>query len=343
MTIPFFAITTRGLESIVAADCARQPQVTVTEQRYRQVHGTVADDLSAWRALMTCPTADDLFVTLAEWDAIRHTRDMLPDLAERSARLDIAPRVPLIARLRPISEPIQFSITVSFVGKRNYSVPEMKAALAQGIRQRYPHWHYQADDHAAALNIRLMIEHQHGLVGVRLAAAPLHRRAYKQQSLSGSLKPPVAAAMITLAAGQVGTGLLDPFCGSGTVLIEAARQGRQAIGGDSASDALRVSRQNSHHANVRLALSQWDACRLPLPSNSVQAVVSNLPWGRQIQVDATLRTLYQRSYAEMRRVLCDACPLVLLTTAPQLLPDSPTQQFEISVHGQTPSILLYTP
>jgi len=72
------------------------------------------------------------------------------------------------------------------------------------------------------VNIRVFIEHATAFVGVRLGAALLHRRAYKQEHISGSLKPTVAAAMLEMAQVTLASWVPDPFCGAGAILIEAS-------------------------------------------------------------------------------------------------------------------------
>lgn len=337
---PFFALTTRGLEPVVQAELAQLAGVSILTQAYRRVHGAMDGDL---RLLAAVRTADDLFLEVAAWDAVRHTRDMLATLTELSAVLDLQPVAQHLRTVRVLPPGVAFSVTASFVGKRNYSADEMKAALSAGILRRNPAWRYTENDQDAHLNVRVFIEHTHALVGVRLSATPLHRRAYKQDTLPGSLKPPAAAAMIRLADLQAGQVMLDPFCGSGTILIEAAQQGFRALGGDVNRQAIRISHENATHAHQPPALFHWQAQHLPLSRHSVQAVVSNLPWGRQIAVDASLRTLYRQAYAEMRRVLVPGGRLVLLTTLPEFIPDIPSQAFEISVYGQNPQVLIFHP
>jgi 23S rRNA G2445 N2-methylase RlmL len=73
----------------------------------------------------------------------------------------------------------------------------------------------------------------------------------------------------------------------------------------------------------------------------VHAVVSNLPWDRQVEVDASLRALYADAYTEMRRVLSPGGALVLLTPYADLIPDPATDSFEISVYGQNPRVLVF--
>ncbi len=55
------------------------------------------------------------------------------------------------------------------------------------------------------------------------------------------MHPTTAARLVALAA-PVGARVLDPFCGSGTVLVEALASGRQAVGTDLNPLAARLSR-----------------------------------------------------------------------------------------------------
>jgi 23S rRNA G2445 N2-methylase RlmL len=233
-------------------------------------------------------------------------------------------------------------VTANFVGQRNYSAPEIKAAVGMGLLARCPGWTLTDRDEDADLNLRVFIDHHQSLLGLRIGRDPLHRRPYKQHHLPGSLKPPVAAALIRLAGDAAPDArLLDPFCGSGTLLIEAALSGMQSVGGDASGEAVRHAQANVHEAHVPVHVCQWDARALPLPARCVDRVVSNLPWGRQIVVDSALRDLYARSFESLRRV-CHGS-LVLLTTAADLLPEPADLQFEISLFGQTPQVLIYDP
>ena len=50
----------------------------------------------------------------------------------------------------------------------------------------------------------------------------LHRRGYRQESVEAPLNEVLAAGMILLSGWQADTDFIDPMCGSGTLLIEAA-------------------------------------------------------------------------------------------------------------------------
>lgn len=54
--------------------------------------------------------------------------------------------------------------------------------------------------------------------------APLYQRGYRQKTVDAPLKENLAAGILRLAGWQPGMVLLDPMCGSGTFLLEAAQQ-----------------------------------------------------------------------------------------------------------------------
>jgi 23S rRNA G2445 N2-methylase RlmL len=337
--IQVFAITSRGLEGIGAQELGRAAGVQVTQVRYRRISATCSGEPAG---LLRLRTVDDVFLHLAEWEGIVSQRGALERLTRLAARLRLEPALEVAARLRPLPPTPTFSVTANFVGQRNYSADEIKQAVAAGTGARYG-WAYAAEDESQ-VNLRLFIEHERASVGLRLGDAPLHRRAYKQANLPGSLKPTIAAAMLFVAGVLPGEEVLDPFCGAGTILIEAALAGVDARGGDSDPPALATARANAALAGVALPLAQWDARRLPLASRSVGAVVTNLPWGRQVSAGEDLAALYAGACAEISRALAGNGLVVALTNLPHLLAFERRKklaQVEISLFGQAPAIVKY--
>jgi putative N6-adenine-specific DNA methylase len=55
-----------------------------------------------------------------------------------------------------------------------------------------------------------------------LSGSPLFKRGWRQEKGEAPLKENLAAGLLALAGWSAGTPLHDPFCGSGTILIEAA-------------------------------------------------------------------------------------------------------------------------
>ena len=82
------------------------------------------------------------------------------------------------------------------------------------------------DTERPALRVNLVLRRGSAIVGIDLAGAPLHQRGYRQGRGIAPLKENLAAAMLLRAGWPAvyagGGGIVDPLCGSGTLLIEAA-------------------------------------------------------------------------------------------------------------------------
>ncbi len=335
-----FAVTTHGLEAVCADEMAQRAGLRIRQVGYRRV---AADYTGPLAHLLQLRTVDDLFIDLGAWYGIGAERATLDQLRQLSGQLDLWHALSLREQVQRLPDVPSFSVSANFVGKRNYSSAEIKAAVAAGIGDGYS-WEYRDDDATSDLNLRLFIEHETAYVGMRLADAPLHRRAYKRQSVRGSLKSTVAAAMVRLAGVTPDTPVLDPCCGAGTILIEAARLGATALGGDNDRTAVEAARANALAAQVTPDVRVWDARGLPLAAQTVARVVTNLPWGRQVTVDDALAGFYRKACAEIERVLADDGRVALLTNVPELVA-LPTlhldRQLTLSLFGQTPTLLVF--
>lgn len=98
----------------------------------------------------------------------------------------------------------------------------------------------------------------------------------------GMLPPKLARLMINLAEAHEGAGILDPFCGSGTVLQEASLMGyRHLVGVDADSSGINRTRNNfvwlkkTYQQIPEPALMVADISRLPtLLNNQYEAIVT---------------------------------------------------------------------
>ena len=341
MSVKLFFLTTRGLESVSADEIAALPAVTIGRIGYRRIAASSAGSLAP---LLKLRTVDDAFLDLAAWGNVGRPRQTLALLRYLSSRLDLRAAVANLNRLRAVPQSPAFSVTASFVGKRNYGAEEIKSAVGEGVMIRHD-WRYTDDDAAADLNIRVFIESETAFVGLRLGRRPLHEREYKKAHRAGSLKPTVAAAMLRLAEIAPGQSLLDPCCGAGTILAEAGKFAATVRGGDIDAAAVSAARVNLRAAGIAANVHAWDARALPIADGSIERIVSNLPWGRQIAISGSLALFYRNVCADMRRVLAPGGRIALLTNAPQLASFHDLRcdgQFEISLYGQTPTILIFS-
>ena len=341
MSVKLFFLTTRGLESVSANEIAPLPAVRIERIGYRRITVSCAGSLAP---LLSLRTVDDVFLDLATWPNVGRPRQTLALLRDLSSRLDLRAAAATLARLRTVPKAPAFSVTASFVGKRNYGAEEIKTAVSEGVMFRHD-WRYTNDDAAAGINVRVFIERETAFVGLRLGRRPLHERDYKKVHRAGSLKPPVAAAMLRLVGIAPGQSLLDPCCGAGTILAESGKFGAAALGGDIDSSAVSAASVNARAAGIAANFNVWDARALPIPDGSVERIVSNLPWGRQAPINGSLANFYRDVSAEMRRVLAPGGRIALLTNAPQFTSFQGLRrdcQLEISLYGQTPTILTFS-
>jgi len=77
----------------------------------------------------------------------------------------------------------------------------------------------------AKYSIRMRILKDHVSVAVDTSGAGLHKRSYRTSNVEAPIKETLAAAMVSLSFWKPGRLLIDPFCGSGTIPIEAALSG----------------------------------------------------------------------------------------------------------------------
>lgn len=73
--------------------------------------------------------------------------------------------------------------------------------------------------------LRIIIKKDVVYVGLDLSGESLHKRGYREQAGKAPISETIAAAMILLSPWRVDRVLADPFCGSGTIPIEAAMIG----------------------------------------------------------------------------------------------------------------------
>ncbi|MEV4266596.1 methyltransferase domain-containing protein [Kribbella sp. NPDC049584] len=146
--------------------------------------------------------------------------------------------------------------------------------------------------------------------------APWMRRFGPLERLPWSTNPVVAEVLVRLAKVRPGQRVLDPFCGTGTILLAVRRRTPDAhvIGTDHDPHALKLATTNGCRQ-----LAQTMAEALPLADASVDRVVTNLPFGKQVGSHALNRTLYPAVVSELDRVLTPAGRAVLLTEEKRLL------------------------
>ncbi len=126
----------------------------------------------------------------------------------------------------------------------------------------------------------------------------------------GVMMPRFARSIVNMSLITPGGQFLDPFCGTGGVLIEAAMVGAFATGSDMDAFMIRGARKNIPGTGLLHA----DAAHLPLKDKSIDAVATDLPYGQSSSIMAKgLESLYLESLGEIRRVLKPGRRAVIVT------------------------------
>ncbi|MFZ6030298.1 MAG: TRM11 family SAM-dependent methyltransferase [Chloroflexota bacterium] len=102
-----------------------------------------------------------------------------------------------------------------------------------------------------------------------------HKHDEKPYHTSSSLPPRLARAMVNLA--WPAKSLLDPCCGTGSVLLEAATLGMQTYGVDRNPKMVGMSRKNLAHFGLTAEVARGSAQKY---ERNVDAIVTDLPYGR---------------------------------------------------------------
>lgn len=79
--------------------------------------------------------------------------------------------------------------------------------------------------------IIVRFDHDQCTISADSSGALLHRRGWRQAVAKAPLRETLAAALITASEWDASNALVDPFCGSGTIGIEAALRGRNVAPG----------------------------------------------------------------------------------------------------------------
>ena len=81
------------------------------------------------------------------------------------------------------------------------------------------------------IEIYCMLRNQELVIGINTSGDSLHRRNYRVYNHPAALKTTLAAAMIMLSSWDRKSGFIDPMCGGGTIVIEAALMARNIAPG----------------------------------------------------------------------------------------------------------------
>ncbi len=104
-----------------------------------------------------------------------------------------------------------------------HSIPDCQKIIKKAVVKRLSDHHgvNWFEETGARYQIQFAIMHDRAELYLDTSGAGLHKRGYRTQANAAPLRETLAAAMVKLARWRGKEELLDPFCGSGTIAIEA--------------------------------------------------------------------------------------------------------------------------
>ena len=287
-----------GTAALVTADLNQLPGIHVTDQGFDGGSDLILFDVDRGHRdhLRGLRTIEDLFAEVGR--TTRSDGDLPPGIARRAWPPDGVEKAlsAWSAEVRPLSRSMTYQVTARVLQKRSFPPAELRKALGQVIARDKPRWQLADPAQLEAW----ISEYQPGrlVAGLRLADASARRPARRPADRPGTLPPAVAALLVGLA-GEPGDVLLDPCCGSGTILGEALAAGWPAVQGlDIDPEAVAAARCNVPGAGVL----EGDARSIDLPGETVDAIVSNLPFGPEYEAKGDMRIWLTGALNEMARV-----------------------------------------
>jgi 23S rRNA (guanine2445-N2)-methyltransferase / 23S rRNA (guanine2069-N7)-methyltransferase len=300
--VNFFVTTAKGMESLLGAELRGLGAAAVEERRAGAAFQGGLD--VAYRACLWSRVANRVLVPLASFDAATP-----PALYAGVHAIDWAKH---IGRGRTLA--VDASTSRSQITHSHYAALKTKDAIVDRLRDERgtrPNVDVERPD----VRVNLYLHDDRAVVSIDLSGESQHRRGYRAAGLTAPLKETLAAAMLLLADwprhAEAGVPLVDPMCGSGTIVVEAA-----LMAGDVAP-GLRRGRVGSAGWRGH-ELSLWERLRQEAEARASAGRRRRLPpihgydadprAVRAAQANLTRADLDRRVHIE-RRALADCAPV----------------------------------
>jgi len=197
-------------------------------------------------------------------------------------------------------------------GYAKQTVPDNAAKrLAEKLAPLARRYGAELTPHNPTKTLTLIVTQGVALLGLREDTQPKHllqatRPKNRPFFHPGSLDPHIARLFVNLSRAAPPGPYLDPFCGTGGFPLEAQTMGIPSLCGELAKKLAEGAHRNlkAYPGSGLATAAQWDATRLPLRDDSVQAIGTDPPYGRSISLRGKpLPLLLEGFLAEASRVL----------------------------------------
>ncbi|MRX70940.1 methyltransferase [Bacillus lacus] len=215
--LTIIATAAMGLESLVANEVKQLGYEPKTENGRVTFQG---DELAVARANLWLRTADRIKLQIAQFNAYS-----FDELFEKTKALDWA---------QYISEDSEFPVIGKSVKSKLASVPDcqriVKKAIVDKLQAQYKRSSW-FEEKGALTRIEISMLKDVATLTIDASGSGLHKRGFRTGQGEAPIKETLAAALVTLTNWNPDKPFVDPFCGSGTIPIEAALIGQNIAPG----------------------------------------------------------------------------------------------------------------
>ncbi len=170
----------------------------------------MGDYMAVCRANMWLRTGERVLIKIAEFKA-----ESFEELFEKTTALDWSRWI-----LKDSAFPVKGHCLKSKLASVRDSQAIIKKAVVKSLSKSYGiEW---LPESGAVYRIQFSIQKDIVTLMIDTSGEPLHKRGYRQLSNLAPLRETIASAMVMMSFWKYEYPLCDPFCGSGTIPIEAA-------------------------------------------------------------------------------------------------------------------------
>ena len=216
-TFEFCAPSLFGIEGILGDELRRMGAEKVTPQNGRVLFSGTEEILA--RANISSRYAERIQILVGAFQA--HTFE------------ELFQGVKALPWERFISKKDAFPVKGWSLNSALHSVPDcqsiIKKAIVERLKVKYGIGWFE--ETAATVQVQFTILKDEVSLLIDTSGAGLHKRGYRQNAGGAPIKETLAAAIVDVTRARLADRVIDPCCGSGTLLIEAALAARRIAPG----------------------------------------------------------------------------------------------------------------
>lgn len=217
MQLTLIATSAFGLEAVVADELRQLGYSDLTIENGKVTFSGDAEAVVRCNLWLRC--ADRVLIQVGQFETLT-----FDELFEKTKELPWADFLPRQAN---------FPVEGKSINSRLFSVSDcqaiVKKAIVEKLKQTYPCKWFEESGPRYRIEVALLKDK--ATLTIDTSGIGLHKRGYRTLSAEAPLKETLAAAIIRLSRWKPDRAFIDPFCGSGTIPIEAAMLGRNMAPG----------------------------------------------------------------------------------------------------------------